>query len=505
MLSPGTRLGRYEILFPLASGGMATVYAGRAVGEGRFRKPVALKVPLPELAKETKFVEMLMDEANLSSCINSPHVVQTLDLARDGLNVFLAMELVVGVSLRALAKGQSRAGEATAVEPFPVRVGLAILSQAARGLHDAHEARGPKGETLSLVHRDVSPHNLLVGIDGRVRVADFGIAHAAHRLTRTMTGELKGKLAYFAPEQLVGEQIDRRVDVFALGVVAYELFTGVRPFDGDNPLAIALNVAQKVVEPARSLRADLPAEISEVIATAMMRDKNRRFASCAALADALDRAAAGSGGLARPEEIGQLVRARQSVKIARMENALALAAAGDDLAEIADELVKGLESSDREQGLLEGSVPTIATYESAPARIAVAPSVPPPPPKPAADSAHPPPRAPETELVMEGSAGNIQLDLASVGPDPRALAPRALGAQATPAPGSPATEPARERVRAYSDMQRAVYGSGSWWILLLVAATVGAAWLGVFRAFLIVVLALMVVATIAFVIRLRSP
>jgi serine/threonine-protein kinase len=416
MLSSGTRLGRYEVLFPLARGGMAGVYAGRTVGEGKFRKPVALKVPLPELAKEGRFVEMLMDEANLSSCITSPWVVQTLDLGREGPLVYLAMELVVGAPLRALEKPfQREDGDPARAGGFPLSIGLAILVQAARGLHDAHEARGPKGEALRLVHRDVSPHNVLVGVDGRARIADFGIAHAAHRLTQTRSGELKGKLSYFAPEQLVGEQVDRRVDVFALGVVAYELLTGVRPFDGDNPLAIAMNVAQKSVEPVSLLRPDVPRAVSDAIGTAMLRDKARRYESCAAFADALEAAAASAGGLARSEEVGRFVRESQGDRIARLEDALALAAAGDDLAELADELEAGLDRSDRDHAVLEGSLPTIATYQSAPAAVRV--SAPPPPPPRASSEpvVDPGARSSTAELVLEeASRGNVQLDLSSM-------------------------------------------------------------------------------------------
>ncbi|MBX7197700.1 MAG: serine/threonine protein kinase, partial [Sandaracinaceae bacterium] len=330
MLAAGSRLGRYEVLFPIASGGMATVYAARAVGEGRFRKPVALKVPLPTLASQPRFRDMLMDEATLSACVMSPHVVSTTDLVREGDTVFLVMDLVVGVGLRALERRfLDRSPYA-----FPIPIALAILAQAARGLHDAHEARDTRGAPLQLVHRDVSPHNILVGVDGRARVADFGIAHAAHRLTTTKTGETKGKLAYFAPEQLVGERVDRRVDVFALGVVAYELLTGVRPFEGDNPLAIALNVAQKSVPPIHEIRPEVPREVSDLVAHAMVRDLDRRLATCAAFAESLERAS-GSVSLA---SIGALVRTEHSARVSAFERALALAADADDIAEIAGQL-----------------------------------------------------------------------------------------------------------------------------------------------------------------------
>ena len=350
MLAPGTRLGRYEILFTLASGGMATVYAARAIGEGRFRKPVALKVPLPSLAAQPRFLDMLMDEANLSSAITSPHVAQTHDLVRDGDTVFLVMELVVGVALRTLER---RFVDHQPYD-FPIPVALRILAQSARGLHDAHEARDVRGQPMSLVHRDVSPHNILLGVDGRARIADFGIAHAAHRLTETRTGETKGKLAYFAPEQLVGDAVDRRVDVFALGVVAYELLTGVRPFDADNPLAIAMNIAQKSVPRVATLRPEVPVEVSELVAHAMTRDRDRRLPSCAAFAERLE----ALSSLASADDVGALVRRQHATRIDAIQRALALAADADDIAAIAQQLETPLSSENGESAPEPSAAPT---------------------------------------------------------------------------------------------------------------------------------------------------
>ncbi|MBN8613354.1 MAG: serine/threonine protein kinase [Deltaproteobacteria bacterium] len=350
MLAPGTRLGRYEILFTLASGGMATVYAARAIGEGRFRKPVALKVPLPSLAAQPRFLDMLMDEANLSSAITSPHVAQTHDLVREGDTVFLVMELVVGVALRTLER---RFVDHQPYD-FPIPVALRILAQSARGLHDAHEARDVRGQPMSLVHRDVSPHNILLGVDGRARIADFGIAHAAHRLTETRTGETKGKLAYFAPEQLVGDAVDRRVDVFALGVVAYELLTGVRPFDADNPLAIAMNIAQKSVPRVATLRPEVPVEVSDLVAHAMTRDRDRRLPSCAAFAERLE----ALSSLASADDVGALVRRQHATRIDAIQRALALAADADDIAAIAQQLETPLSSENGESAPEPSAAPT---------------------------------------------------------------------------------------------------------------------------------------------------
>ena len=388
MLAAGTRLGRYELLFPIASGGMATVYAARALGEGRFRKPVALKVPLPSLAAQPRFRDMLMDEATLSACVTSPHVVSTIDLVRDGATVFLVMELVVGVGLRALERRVS----SRSPYAFPVPIALSIIAQAARGLHDAHEARDSRGEPMQLVHRDVSPHNILVGADGRVRVTDFGIAHAAHRLTSTRTGETKGKLAYFAPEQLVGERVDRRVDVFALGVVAYELLTGVRPFDADNPLAIALNVAQKAVPPVASLRPEVPEAVSELIRRAMTRDLERRLPSCAALADGLEPWATS----VTRDAIAELVRREEGPRIAAFERALALAADADDIAAVAEHLATTVSAEEEDGAMGLDAAPTVVR----------SPSLAPPAADPAAarSSEFEPDAAPLAELELDTRA-----------------------------------------------------------------------------------------------------
>ncbi len=448
MLAAGTRLGRYEILFTLASGGMATVYAARAIGEGRFRKPVALKVPLPSLAAQPRFLDMLMDEATLSSAITSPHVAQTHDLVREGGTVFLVMELVVGVARRTIEKRF----EDRRPYDLPIPVALRILAQSARGLHDAHEARDVRGEPMALVHRDVSPHNILVGVDGRARIADFGIAHAAHRLTETRTGETKGKLAYFAPEQLVGDGVDRRVDVFALGVVAYELLTGVRPFDADNPLAIAMNVAQKSVPSVASLRPDVPAEVSELVAHAMTRDRARRLPTCAAFAERLDQL----GTLASDHEVGAFVRQQHATRIHKIQRALALAADADDIAAIASELDTPLSS---EAGDEAPDVTTVSTQVRGDLRVV---------------------------------SSEFEPDEAPLAFDLEAQAPSPPGAMATGAPSPATPEPPRARLPRH--VFAAAFGIASLACL--------AAWLGLVRATLVFALGAMVAIPVAW--RLRN-
>lgn len=305
----GEVFGRYEILFPIASGGMATVYAARVRGEGRFQKPVAIKLMLPHLTRDERFSTMFMDEATLAAHIESPHVVGTLDLGREGDTLYMVMDLVIGPTLRELLSPGR----------LPAPMTAAVIVQTARGLHDAHQARSAAGEPLRLVHRDVSPHNVLVGVDGRARLSDFGVARAIHRQSHTETGELKGKLAYFSPEQLEArDDLDHRSDIFALGIVAWEAFTGERLFAAPNPLALAKLIANLEI-PRLDERAGLPTPVADVIARALQRDAGRRFQTADDMANALEQAARGSIGLASASELGATVRAQGGARIRDLE------------------------------------------------------------------------------------------------------------------------------------------------------------------------------------------
>ena len=316
----GDVLGRYELLFPIASGGMATVYAARISGEHGFQKPVALKLMLPHLARDERFVRMFLDEATLAARVVSPHVVSTLDLGREGDTLYMVMELVLGPSLRELLGALS-----DAYEPMPLRIAGAMAHQIARGLADAHEARGTNGEPLHLIHRDVSPHNVLVGVDGRVRLGDFGVALAVERHARTETGEVKGKLAYFSPEQLEGEPLDQRSDVFSVAAVAWECFVGRRLFGASNPLALAAEVAYGDIPRVDAERPEVPREVADVIAAALERDPARRTESAQKLARHLADVLAATCGLAEPEEIGAFARRWTEDSVSTLEGRLSVA------------------------------------------------------------------------------------------------------------------------------------------------------------------------------------
>jgi eukaryotic-like serine/threonine-protein kinase len=301
--SPEASLGRYELLFRIAAGGMAEVHAGRVRGEAGFEKLVAIKRMLPHLAEDVHFVDMFLDEARVAANVTSPHVVQTLDLGRaaDG-SLFLVLELVVGASLWTLMRAAARRHE-----QIPLPIALEMLAQAAQGLDDAHEAVTPTGLHLRIVHRDVSPQNLLVGADGRTRVTDFGIARALLRRTSTSTGELKGKAPYFSPEQARGKEVDRRSDVFALGIVAWEAVTGQRLFGGSDTLRTLQRVVDEPIDDPRSRRPDLPATAASAILKALQRDVDNRWRTAADFSAELREAARELGPVVTAREVGRWV------------------------------------------------------------------------------------------------------------------------------------------------------------------------------------------------------
>ncbi len=306
MLLPQPRMtrrsyGRYETLHRIASGGMASVFLGRHVGAGGFERLVAIKVMHDHIAEEPSFSTMFLDEARLAAQIRHPNVVPTLDVADDGR--YIVMEYVEGASLQAIltARRKSRA-------PLPVPVALRIFLDALAGLHAAHELTDMRGQPLNLVHRDVSPHNLLVGVDGMSRITDFGIAYAEARLTSTRSGQLKGKLPYMSPEQLEDAPITRTTDVYAAGCVLWEMLTGKRLFTGSNEAAVACAVLAGPEQTVRDLRPEVPEPIDRACMQAIQRD-GARYASALVFAEALELAAEASGvRIAKHREVGPVAQ-----------------------------------------------------------------------------------------------------------------------------------------------------------------------------------------------------
>jgi hypothetical protein len=270
-----TPIGKYKLVRLIASGGMAEVYLARQAGAAGFEKLVCLKRILPHLARDKQFVEMFLNEARLAARLDHPNIVSIFDLGEANGNYFIAMEFIDGPSLRAAAKRALERGER-----LPIPEIVKIVSMAAAGLHYAHELADAGGKPLGLVHRDISPDNVLVHRNGAAKVVDFGIAKAANSSSSTRTGTLKGKVAYMPPEQLRGDPLDRRTDVFALGVVLYELLAGQRPWAGDSEVSLIGRIMTEDPPPLSTLRPDAPAGLVAVLDRALAKDREARYASC---------------------------------------------------------------------------------------------------------------------------------------------------------------------------------------------------------------------------------
>ena len=288
---PGHRIGRYEPIRRLAVGGMAEIFLARLPGVGieGFEKLVVLKRILPQHALDPELLRMFVDEARLSATLTHPHVTEVHDVGNDGDAPFFAMEYVHGANLRELLRANAAAAGGPGA-PLPLAHAIGIVAAAAAGLHYAHERAGPRGEPLGIVHRDVSPSNVLVSYDGAVKVSDFGIAKWAYQRTRTQEGTLKGKFAYMSPEQCRGRAVDRRSDVFALGTILYELTTGAPPFSGDSDLEIlnwiATGAAKAPAWPEAS--GVYPPALSAIVMRALAPDPPDRYPTMQAFQIALE-------------------------------------------------------------------------------------------------------------------------------------------------------------------------------------------------------------------------
>jgi eukaryotic-like serine/threonine-protein kinase len=290
---------RYQRLEALASGGMGTVYLGRMLAGGSART-VAMKVLHPHLANDADMVAMFLDEARVATRLRHPNLVGVLDMDLVGDELVIVMEYVEGSTLGTMQSALRQRGQ-----KLPLEISVRILCDALLGLHEVHELVDETGAPLGLVHRDVSPHNLLVGSDGVTRVTDFGIALAAGRLASTRPdGTVKGKLQYLAPEQVGRKPLDRRVDVFAAGIVLWECLTGERLFDAPTEAESITRVLRDPIAPPSLSRPEVSLELDEVCLRALERDPERRFETAGEFADALRRAHA---AMAEAAPVGSLV------------------------------------------------------------------------------------------------------------------------------------------------------------------------------------------------------
>jgi len=297
------RLGTYELIRPLAQGGMADIYLARRLGGGPLDRPVAVKVLNQARAADAEACAMFLDEARLVAMLNHHNIASVLDVDVVDDKHYLAMEYVHGADLREVLSAAQRAGT-----QVPFETALSIVCAAAAGLDHAHRRCGPGGKPLRLVHRDVSLSNIMVGHDGSVKVVDFGIASTTIASVHTSPGVVRGKASYMSPEQCLGDRVDHRADVFALGVVLYELTTGARCFHGRTDFDRMLAVVRGDYLAPTDLVADYPHELAEVIRTALALSPAHRFASAAALIEALEQVAVAQGWVGGAGAIQRLMQ-----------------------------------------------------------------------------------------------------------------------------------------------------------------------------------------------------
>jgi serine/threonine protein kinase len=337
----GRLVGRYKLYEKLASGGMATIHLGCAVGAVGFTRAVVIKRLHKEYAADREFVSMFVDEARLASRIRHPNVIPMLDVVSESGELFLVMEYVHGEALGRLIAKRAAADTAIAAD-IASAIGIGLLE----GLHAAHEATSDKGEALGIVHRDVSPQNVLVGLDGVTRVFDFGIAKAETRIHETNAGGLKGKMAYMSPEQIKGDPTDRRTDVWAAAVVLWEAVTRRRLFVADGSTEYLAKITAEAIPPP-SRYADVPPAFDAAILKALERDKAERYATAREFAVALEAAVPP----ANPRDVGAWVEQTS----------------GEALAHRA-ELVKSVEGSTTDANSIRRQI-AVLELENAPTQV----------------------------------------------------------------------------------------------------------------------------------------
>lgn len=283
-----SHFGRYRIFSKLASGGMATVYLARTEHTSGFEKLVALKVIHEHLAEDEAFVHMFLDEARIAAGIDHPNVCTVFDFGeQDGVH-YLAMEFLLGEPIKRVLRAVARRKDREEIRQLPYYIAR-LIAEACEGLHAAHELHGPRGEPLHVVHRDVSPENIVVTYDGGVKIVDFGVAKAAERIHETKVAKIKGKFAYIAPEQLRNEGVDRRSDVWGLGVCLWEALTLRRLFRRDSDASTLSAVLFDDIPAPSAVSPWVPVELDAIVLRALTRDREGRYRTARAMGQDLRR------------------------------------------------------------------------------------------------------------------------------------------------------------------------------------------------------------------------
>lgn len=339
-------LGRYAVAGPLASGGMAEILLAQLRGPGGFERPVVIKRMHPHLAKDPAFIQLFLDEARLAARIRHPNVVQVQELGHEAGELFLVMEYLEGQTVVALMKRLSEEGRL-----LPLSLAAYIVAQACAGLGAAHELSDASGQPLHLVHRDVAPDNIFLTFEGQVKLLDFGIAKARDRLAHTRTGHVRGKAPYMSPEQILGEVIDHRSDLYSLGVVLHEISTGQRLFKGQNELALAKAICEAPVPLPSSRREDYPPALEQVVMRALARQREDRFGSAREMEAALG---SGAGGAA---ELAALMRELFSERVGQSASSGGPAPIADPDASLLAGLAEGAEPGSATRPLIPAVEP----------------------------------------------------------------------------------------------------------------------------------------------------
>ena len=276
------QIGRYRLIRRLASGGMGEVYLGEVAGAANFTKQVAIKRILPHLAQDKDFVERFIDEANVMVQLHHGNIVPVLELSDEGGQLFIVMEYVPGRDLKHVIRSL-RASK----KRMPMDLAVWLVRQVLAGLDYAHRKTDDSGHPMKIVHRDVSPGNVMLGAGGAVKLVDFGIARARGRLQNSVSGTLQGKFVYMSPEQAEGLKVEATSDIFSSGLVLYELICGKRPFDGESETDTLRKVRECQVLPPHQVNPDVPIELSKIVMKALERQPEQRFVSAEAMAQSL--------------------------------------------------------------------------------------------------------------------------------------------------------------------------------------------------------------------------
>jgi eukaryotic-like serine/threonine-protein kinase len=317
-------IGRYSLYGKIASGGMATVHLGKLLGPVGFSRTVAIKKLHSHFTEDPEFVSMFLDEARLAARIRHPNVVPTLDVVATEGELFLVMDYVQGETLSRLLRQVAARRESI---PLPI-VG-AIFSGILHGLHAAHEAKNERGEPLGVVHRDVSPQNIMVGLDGVPRLLDFGVAKAAGRLQQTREGQIKGKIAYMSPEQIQGTMATRHTDVYAVAVVLWETLTGRRLFQAPTEIETLQKVLEGPVPPPSTYAKGLPSGLDAIVLRGLDRAPEKRFTTAREMAAALEALMP----LAIPVQVGEWVESMASANLANQAARIAEIESGSGISD----------------------------------------------------------------------------------------------------------------------------------------------------------------------------